>query len=98
MTEQNLNISGRQSRADVIRSPVLWLRGPARIVTTYLDSFNLFFDKLMFDRVVEKINLRINWYLRVCVGVCVCVCVFLCVSLCVFIFFHREGFFRLQDF
>ena len=31
----------------------------------------------------------------VCVRVCMCVCV--CVCECVFIFFHREGFFRLQD-
>ena len=59
-----LNISGQQRRSDVIRSPVLSLRGPARSVTTYLDCFNLFFDKLMFDRVVEKTNLRINRYLR----------------------------------
>ena len=58
------NISGRQGRADVIRSPVLLLRGPARSVTTYLDCFNLFFDELMFDRVVEKTNLCINRYLR----------------------------------
>ena len=58
------NISGRQRRADVIRSPVLSLRGTARSVITYLDCFNQFFDKLMFDSVVEKTNLRINRYLR----------------------------------
>ena len=57
------NISGRQRRADVIRSPVLSLRGPARSVPTYLDCFNMFFDKLMFDRVVEKTDLHINRYL-----------------------------------
>ena len=38
---------------------------------------------------------------RVCVYVCVCVCVRararVCVCVCVFIFFHREGFFCLQD-
>ena len=28
-------------------------------------------------------------------GVCVCVCVCVCVHVC--IFFHREGFFRLQN-
>ena len=50
------NISGRQSRADVIHSPVLWLRSPVRSVTTYLDCFNLFFDELMFDRVIKKTN------------------------------------------
>ena len=61
------NLSGRQRRADVILSSVLSLRGPARSVTTYFDCFNLFFDELMFDRVVGKTNLRINWYLRVSV-------------------------------
>ena len=32
-----------------------------------------------------------------CACVCVCVCVCACVCVCVFIFFHREGFFCLQD-
>ena len=56
-------ISRRQRRADVIRSPVLLLRGSARSVTTYLNCFNLFFDEIMFDCVVEKTNIRINRYL-----------------------------------
>ena len=59
-----LNIYGQQRRADVICAPVISLRGPAGSVTTYLDCFNLFFEKLMFDRVVEKTNLRINRSLR----------------------------------
>ena len=38
---------------------------------------------------------RVDSHVRVraCVRACVCVCV--CV--CVFVFFHREGFFSLQD-
>ena len=64
MAEQNSKLSGRQRQADVIRSPVLSLRVPARSVTTYSDCSNLLFDELMFDRVVEKTNLRINRYLR----------------------------------
>ena len=54
----------KQRRGDVISSPVLSLRGSARSAATYLDCFNPFFGKLMFDRVVEKINLLINRYLR----------------------------------
>ena len=37
------------------------------------------------------------WYIHICCGgVCVCLCV--CVSVYVCVFFHCEGFFRLQDF
>ena len=52
--------AGCQRTANVIRGPVLALRGAARSVETIQDCFDLFFDETSFERIVTKTNMRIN--------------------------------------
>ena len=56
--------SGRQRAANIIRGPVLALRGAARSVETIENCFDLFFDDSICDRIVSKTNLRINRHLE----------------------------------
>ena len=55
------------------------------------------------EQFLRHLNDIRTYYFRVYVYVCVCVCVFVCVCVCVCVcvyvcvFFHREGFLRLQD-
>ena len=55
--------AGRQRTANVIRGPVLALRGAARSVETIQDCFDLFFDETIFERIITKTNMRINRHL-----------------------------------
>ena len=52
--------AGCQRTANVIRGPVLALRGAAQSVETIQDCFDLFFDETSFERIVTKTNMRIN--------------------------------------
>ena len=55
--------AGRQRTANVIRGPVLALRGAARSVETIQDCFDLFFDETIFERIITKTNMRRNRHL-----------------------------------
>ena len=55
--------AGRQRTANVIRGPVLALRGAARSVETIQGCFDLFFDETIFERIITKTNMRRNRHL-----------------------------------
>ena len=59
--------------------------------SVWSNSFRKPFMSLSFLTLANVTNL----FKKELINTCVCVCV--CVRVCVFIFFHREGFFRLQD-
>ena len=66
------------------------------LVYSYMPKNRLLNEAAIGVIVCFCVNSTVDTFVCACVCVCVCVCAY--VFVCVHIFFHREDFFRLQDF